>query len=166
MDHFKNVYDVKLKPRMLRGLIEEHFPEETQPTRIRYELSKIAFLIRTHKLLSESANDSMEKKLVDSWKSAVDEWVVRVSSLVSSNMVKIIVLFYYILKIFFCSLHHMFFRWKMRNSKATLIFTELVNCLQFLIIIFSKINSVQRDTPIIVILQFVVSIFSGILFYF
>ncbi|KAH9657416.1 RIX1 domain-containing protein [Citrus sinensis] len=86
MDHFKNVYDVKLKPRMLRNLIEEHFPEETQPTRIRYELSKIAFLIRTHKLLSESANDSMEKKLVDSWKSAVDEWVVRVSSLVSSNM--------------------------------------------------------------------------------
>ncbi|KAH9696925.1 RIX1 domain-containing protein [Citrus sinensis] len=86
MDHFKNVYDIKLKPRMLRGLIEEHFPEETQPTRIRYELSKIAFLIRTHKLLSESANDSMEKKLVDSWKSAVDEWVVRVSSLVSSNM--------------------------------------------------------------------------------
>lgn len=115
MDHFKNVYDVKLKPRMLRGLIEEHFPEQTQPTRIRYELSKIAFLIRTHKLLSESANDSMEKKLVDSWKSAVDEWVVRVSSLVSSNMVKIIVLFYYILKIFFLFASSYVF--KMKNEK-------------------------------------------------
>ncbi|KAJ4721047.1 Proline-, glutamic acid-and leucine-rich protein 1 [Melia azedarach] len=86
IDHFKNVYDIKLKPRLLRSLIKEHFPEENRPTRILAELSQIVYYVRTHKLLSESVNESTEKKVVESWKSAVDEWVDGVLCLVSSNM--------------------------------------------------------------------------------
>ncbi|KAJ0101543.1 hypothetical protein Patl1_05894 [Pistacia atlantica] len=86
LDNLKNMYDVKLKPRMLRTLIREQFPDENHPGRLPSELTKLISLLRTHKLLSESFDDSVDKKLAESWKSAVDEWVHAVLSLVSSNM--------------------------------------------------------------------------------
>ncbi|XP_044462220.1 proline-, glutamic acid- and leucine-rich protein 1-like isoform X3 [Mangifera indica] len=86
LDNVKDMYDVKLKPRMLRTLIREQFPDENHPGRLPPELTKLISLLRTHELLSESFNDSVDKTLKESWKSAVDDWLHAVLSLVSSNM--------------------------------------------------------------------------------
>lgn len=42
--------------------------------------------LRVHKLLSESAEESADKKVVESWKKAVDAWVDRLMLLVSSDV--------------------------------------------------------------------------------
>lgn len=89
LDNVKDMYDVKLKPRMLRTLIREQFPDENHPGRLPPELTKLISLLRTHELLSESFNDSVDKTLKESWKSAVDDWLHAVLSLVSSNMVHV-----------------------------------------------------------------------------
>lgn len=84
-----NMNDARLKPPMLRNLVRENLPDENEPSRIPLELSEIISLIETHKLLSESLGDSTDKKFVESWKSAVDKWVDRLTKLISSSLVHI-----------------------------------------------------------------------------
>ncbi|XP_076957395.1 uncharacterized protein LOC143632860 isoform X1 [Bidens hawaiensis] len=86
-DYAQNLYDVALKPRLLRSLINEHIPEEKQQLGDSSKLLYAASAIRTHQLLSEQAVQSADnKKIIEKWKSAVDLWVDRVLMLVSSNM--------------------------------------------------------------------------------
>ncbi|KAK2634255.1 hypothetical protein Ddye_029047 [Dipteronia dyeriana] len=86
MEHCTNMHDVKLKPRSLRTLIRERLPDEDQPCRLPIKLSHVISVVRTHKLLSESFPQATEKKDVERWKSAVDEWVDRLLKLISSDM--------------------------------------------------------------------------------
>ena len=86
-NYFKNMYDVDMKPRLLRTLIKERVPDDKHPFENPAELSTVVSLIKTHGLLSESFSKSTDQKLVDNWKSAVDSWVERVLLLVSNNMV-------------------------------------------------------------------------------
>ncbi|GMH10227.1 hypothetical protein Nepgr_012068 [Nepenthes gracilis] len=85
-DHFHDMYDVALKPRLLRTLLEEQVPDEKQPFRNPSVLSSVVSIIKTHGLLSESFYPSIDKGHLGSWKSAVDDWVDRILKLVSSNM--------------------------------------------------------------------------------
>ncbi|KAM0011919.1 putative pre-rRNA-processing protein RIX1 [Helianthus debilis subsp. tardiflorus] len=86
-DYAQNLYDVALKPRLLRSLINEHIPEDKQPLGDSLRLLHVASAIRTHELLSERVVHSADnKKLIEKWKSAVDLWVDRVLMLVSSKM--------------------------------------------------------------------------------
>ncbi|XP_057980746.1 uncharacterized protein LOC131166320 [Malania oleifera] len=83
---FPNMYDVALKPRMLRSLIKEQVPDEKQQFRSLLALSDVVSMIRNHRLLSESFPESIDPKIIESWKSAVDAWVERLLLLVSSSM--------------------------------------------------------------------------------
>ncbi|KAK6933543.1 Pre-rRNA-processing protein RIX1, N-terminal [Dillenia turbinata] len=85
-DHFINMYDIKLKPRMLRSLMKQHIPDEKHPLQNPTELSTVVSLIKTHRLLSESFDESVNPTHVEEWKSAVDKWVDRLSTLVSSKL--------------------------------------------------------------------------------
>ncbi|KAD7479937.1 hypothetical protein E3N88_03073 [Mikania micrantha] len=87
-DYAQNLYDVALKPRLLRSLIDEHIPEEKQQLGNSLALAHVVSAIRTHELLSERVVQSRDdKKMIEKWKSAVDLWIDRVLMLVSSNMV-------------------------------------------------------------------------------
>ncbi|GMY23428.1 proline-, glutamic acid- and leucine-rich protein 1 isoform X1 [Fagus crenata] len=85
-NHFKNMYDVAMKPRLLRTLIKERVPDETHPFENPAELSTVVSMIKTHGLLSESFGESTDQKLIENWKSAVDSWFERLLLLVSNNM--------------------------------------------------------------------------------
>ncbi|GLT57051.1 hypothetical protein SLA2020_300530 [Shorea laevis] len=86
-EHYKDMYDVKLKPRMLRTLIRKHLPDEKQPLLSAFELAKVVSTIQTHSLLSESfEEESTDQKLIQSWNSVIDDWVNRVLLMASSNM--------------------------------------------------------------------------------
>ncbi|KAI3793537.1 hypothetical protein L1987_36156 [Smallanthus sonchifolius] len=86
-DYAQNLYDVALKPRILRSLINEHIPEEKQQLRNSLAFEHVVSAIRTHQLLSERVVQSVDdKKTIEKWKSAVDFWIDRVLMLVSSNM--------------------------------------------------------------------------------
>ncbi|KAD7479898.1 hypothetical protein R6Q59_008731 [Mikania micrantha] len=86
-DYAQNLYDVALKPRLLRSLIDEHIPEEKQQLGNSLALAHVVSAIRTHELLSERVVQSRDdKKMIEKWKSAVDFWIDRVLVLVSSNM--------------------------------------------------------------------------------
>lgn len=78
--------DIRSNSKLLRSLLREYVPDEKHPFRNPSELSLVVSLIKTHKLLSESAQKSTDKNLIDELKSAVDSWVNRVSTLASSNM--------------------------------------------------------------------------------
>ncbi|OWM87648.1 hypothetical protein CDL15_Pgr022761 [Punica granatum] len=80
-----DMYDVALKPRLLRMLLRDHLPDEKRPFRDPAVLSRIISTVKTHKLLSESFGESTDKKLVKDWRSAVAAWVDRVLMLASSN---------------------------------------------------------------------------------
>ncbi|KAA8534550.1 hypothetical protein F0562_032067 [Nyssa sinensis] len=84
-DLIQNLYDISLKPRLLHSLIKEHIPDDKHPFRRPLELSHVVSMVKTHRLLSESATESTDQKLIDKWKSAVDAWVNRLLMLVSSN---------------------------------------------------------------------------------
>lgn len=88
-DHVGNMYDIALKPRLLRSLIREHLPDEKHPFKGPLELSHVVSTVKTHRLLSESITgvEPADPKVVETWKAAVDAWVERVLSLASSNMV-------------------------------------------------------------------------------
>lgn len=87
-DHVQNMYDVAVKPRLLRSFIKELIPDEKQQLGNPLELSQVVSAIKTHGLLSERvAQTDDNKKLIEKWKSAVDLWVDRLLMLVSSNMV-------------------------------------------------------------------------------
>jgi len=86
-DHVRDLYDVGLKPRLLRSLLKEQVPDETRPFRNPSELSSIFAIVKTHELLSESVPDSADQKDVSGWRSAVDAWVDRILMLTRSDMV-------------------------------------------------------------------------------
>ncbi|XP_010549501.1 PREDICTED: proline-, glutamic acid- and leucine-rich protein 1 isoform X2 [Tarenaya hassleriana] len=85
-ERFEGVSDVRLKPRILRNLLSEHVPHEKQPLSNPLSLSKVVSSIQTHRLLSESSTETTEQKLIEKWKSVVDDWVDRLLTLVSSNL--------------------------------------------------------------------------------
>ncbi|KAF7801450.1 proline-, glutamic acid- and leucine-rich protein 1 [Senna tora] len=86
-DHFRNMYDVAVKPRLLHTLVREHIPEEKHPFSNPSELSRVISMVKTHCLLAESFTESMDPKQIESWKSAVDSWVDRILILASSDTV-------------------------------------------------------------------------------
>ena len=92
-DHFSNMYDVALKPRLLRTLMKEHLPDEKLPFSNPSEISWAVSMVKTHGLLSECFTESMDQSQIENWKSAVDSWVDRILTLVSNNMVWTINLF-------------------------------------------------------------------------
>ncbi|XP_058083932.1 uncharacterized protein LOC131231664 isoform X2 [Magnolia sinica] len=84
---YENMYDIRLKPRLLKSLIKDRLPDEKHPFTSPSELSYVESSIRTHGLLSESFREAVhDRKLAESWKSAVDAWFERLLSLVSSKM--------------------------------------------------------------------------------
>ncbi|KAL3520882.1 hypothetical protein ACH5RR_019031 [Cinchona calisaya] len=85
-NQIQGMYDVALKPQLLRSLLKEYVPDEKHPFRNPSDLSHVVSAVKTHRLLSECAPHSTNQKLIESWKSAVDAWVKRVSALASSNM--------------------------------------------------------------------------------
>ncbi|EEF41201.1 conserved hypothetical protein [Ricinus communis] len=90
LENSKDMYDVALKPRMLLTMLKEDVPDDNnkKPIGNASKLSRIVSTVQTFNLLSESFTASMETKLIERWKSAVDDWQNRVVSLVvnSSSM--------------------------------------------------------------------------------
>lgn len=87
MSATEGMYDVALKPKLLRSLLREYVPDEKHPFSNHSELSYVVSTIKTHKLLCEWTSQPVEQDLVDAWKSAVDSWVNRLLTLASSNLV-------------------------------------------------------------------------------
>lgn len=87
-DHIQGMNDIALKPQLLRSLLSEYVPNEKHPFRSPSDLSYVVSVVKTHRLLSESAAPYVDQKLIENWKSAVDAWVKRFLNLASSNMVK------------------------------------------------------------------------------
>ncbi|XP_026381355.1 uncharacterized protein LOC113275975 [Papaver somniferum] len=89
-EYFDDMYDIRLKPKLLRSLMKDYLPDEKHPIPSPSELSYIVSTIKTHGLLSEcvsSNNDEpVEQKHMDKWKTTVDSWVERLLLLTSSKM--------------------------------------------------------------------------------
>ncbi|WJX92033.1 hypothetical protein P8452_73731 [Trifolium repens] len=84
-DHFRDMYDVAFKPRLLTTLITDYLPNQNHPFSNPSQLSKVVSLIKTHSLLSESVTEqSINPKSVKAWKSSVTSWVDRILLLISS----------------------------------------------------------------------------------
>lgn len=81
-----NMYDPALKPRLLHKLLREHVPDDKRAFNDHSELSKVVSMVKIHNLLSESSS-SMDQKLMDNWKSAIDSWVNHLFLLLSNDMV-------------------------------------------------------------------------------
>ncbi|KAK8629712.1 hypothetical protein V6N13_078543 [Hibiscus sabdariffa] len=89
LDQLENMYDVGLKPPMLRNLIRHYLPSGDHPLNLNascFELPKLVSILKTHRLLSESDSHSVVPKLINAWKSAVDDWLSCLLSLLSSDM--------------------------------------------------------------------------------
>ncbi|KAK6156280.1 hypothetical protein DH2020_010528 [Rehmannia glutinosa] len=82
----EGMYDVALKPKLLRSLLREYVPDERHPFSNPSELSYVVSTVKTHNLLSEWASQPVEQNVMDAWKSAVDSWVHRLLTLASSNL--------------------------------------------------------------------------------
>ncbi|KAE8689576.1 Detected protein of unknown function [Hibiscus syriacus] len=83
------MYDVGLKPSMLRSLIRQYLPAANQPLDLNtscFELPKLVSVLQTHRLLSELDSHSVGPKLINAWKLAVDDWLGCLLSLLSSDM--------------------------------------------------------------------------------
>ncbi|CAK7325241.1 unnamed protein product [Dovyalis caffra] len=78
----KDMYDVGLKPLMLRTLLKEDVPDEKIPFDSPSKLSRIVTCIQSHKLLSEPSITDNNKQ-IERWKSSVDDWITRLLSLIS-----------------------------------------------------------------------------------
>ncbi|KAL2227672.1 UNVERIFIED_CONTAM: hypothetical protein Sindi_2125900 [Sesamum indicum] len=89
MSSSEGMYDVALKPKLLRSLLREYVPDEKHPFSNPSELLYVVSTVKTQKLLSEWAPLPLEQDLVDAWKSAVDSWVHRLLTLASSSLVRI-----------------------------------------------------------------------------
>ncbi|KAI3970679.1 hypothetical protein MKX01_024326 [Papaver californicum] len=90
-EYFDNMYDIRLKPKLLRSLIKDYLPDEKHPIPSPSQLSYVISTLKTHGLLSECVssnnNESVEqKKHMDKWKATVDSWVDRLLFLTSSKM--------------------------------------------------------------------------------
>lgn len=89
-DQLENMYDVGLKPVMLRSLIRQCLPAENHHLNLNnscFELPSLVSILQTHRLLSELDSQSIDPKLINTWKSAVDDWLSCLLSLLSSDMV-------------------------------------------------------------------------------
>lgn len=89
LDQLENMYDVRLKPVMLRSLIRQYLPDEKHPLTLNntfFELPNLVSILQTFRILSESEAHCLDEKLINSWKSAVDDWVNRLEVLLSSDM--------------------------------------------------------------------------------
>ncbi|XP_039124544.1 proline-, glutamic acid- and leucine-rich protein 1 [Dioscorea cayenensis subsp. rotundata] len=87
MDYLDGMNDVRLKPRLLRSLLRDRLPDEKQLSPGPSELATVLCDVKTYGLLSERApGPAADPKLMESWKLAVDEWVDRLMSLISSKM--------------------------------------------------------------------------------
>ncbi|KAJ7519067.1 hypothetical protein O6H91_20G021200 [Diphasiastrum complanatum] len=87
-----NLYDLRLRPRLLQSIMATHLPDEKHLTKSPSQLSSAVSLIRRHRLLSESIAGGGSKaaslhggKSLEGRKSVVDAWVDRVSVLLSSH---------------------------------------------------------------------------------
>lgn len=78
------MYDVGLKPRMIRTLLKEDVPDDKIPFDSPSKLSRIISCIQSHKLLSEPSITDNNKQ-VERWKSSVNDWVTRLLSLISKT---------------------------------------------------------------------------------
>ncbi|KAH1055364.1 hypothetical protein J1N35_033429 [Gossypium stocksii] len=88
-DQLENMYDLGLKPVMLRSLIRQYLPAENHPLNLNnscFELPSLVSILQTHCLLSELDSQSIDPKLINTWKSAVDDWLSCLLSLLSSDM--------------------------------------------------------------------------------
>uniref|UniRef100_A0A2P2LE54 Uncharacterized protein MANES_11G110200 n=1 Tax=Rhizophora mucronata TaxID=61149 RepID=A0A2P2LE54_RHIMU len=86
LENIKDMYDVAMKPRMLRTLMKEDLPNEKRPFTSMLALSRIVSTVKTHDLLSESESQSLpDSKHIQRWKSAVDDWADRLLTLVSNS---------------------------------------------------------------------------------
>ncbi|KFK44843.1 hypothetical protein AALP_AA1G309800 [Arabis alpina] len=85
-ERFNDMCDSRLKPKILRNILSEHLPNEKQSLTNFQSLSKVVSTIITHKLLTESPVTLIDLKRQAKSKSAVDDWVDRLLSLVSSDM--------------------------------------------------------------------------------
>ncbi|KAL1080841.1 hypothetical protein V6Z11_D09G023000, partial [Gossypium hirsutum] len=80
-----DVYDVKLKPRILEYLMNDQIPNENDPSPQQCDLQRVVNAINNLGLLSESLPEGTKNsKIAEDWAIAVDSWVHRVLSLVSS----------------------------------------------------------------------------------
>ncbi|KAL0303574.1 UNVERIFIED_CONTAM: hypothetical protein Sradi_6225500 [Sesamum radiatum] len=86
MSSSEGMYDVALKPKLLRSLLREYVPDEKHPFSNPSELLYVVSTVKTQKLLSEWAPLPLDQDLVDAWKSAVDSWVHRLLTLASSSL--------------------------------------------------------------------------------
>ncbi|KAL6511369.1 hypothetical protein OROHE_020451 [Orobanche hederae] len=86
MSASQSMYDVALKPKLLRSLLREYVPDERHTFSNPSEMSYVVATVKTHKLLSEWTPPPVEQDLVVAWKSAVDSWVHRLLTLASSNL--------------------------------------------------------------------------------
>ncbi|KAL3838197.1 hypothetical protein ACJIZ3_022788 [Penstemon smallii] len=85
-DSIKGMYDVALKPKLLRSLLREYVPDDKHPFSNPSELSYVVSTVKAHKLLSEWSPHTVEQDLIDGWKAVVDSWINRLLTLVSSNL--------------------------------------------------------------------------------
>ncbi|XVF60510.1 hypothetical protein PTKIN_Ptkin08bG0053100 [Pterospermum kingtungense] len=82
---YRDVYDVKLKPRILEYLMNDQIPNEIDHSPQHCDLQRVVNAIRNLGLLSESLpEEAINSGIVQDWALAVDSWVDRVLSLVSS----------------------------------------------------------------------------------
>ncbi|KAE8724854.1 40S ribosomal protein S9 [Hibiscus syriacus] len=81
---YHDVYDVKSKPRMLKYLMNDQIPNETNPSPQHCDLQRVVNAIRNLGLLSESFPRETDSKIAVDWSVAVDSWLDCVLSLVSS----------------------------------------------------------------------------------
>lgn len=86
-DTIENMYDLALKPRLLRSLLKEYVPDLKHQFRNPSVLSYVVSAVKTHQLLSESAPPESDEKLIENWTVAVDSWINRVVALASSDTV-------------------------------------------------------------------------------
>ncbi|KAL4198474.1 hypothetical protein AMTRI_Chr03g140390 [Amborella trichopoda] len=85
-EYLHNMYDIRLRPRLLRSLMADRVPDEKRPLSSPLELSNVVSCIKLHKLLSETYPVKVDKSNFNDWKSAVDSWIERLLSLASSEM--------------------------------------------------------------------------------
>ncbi|KAL4335983.1 hypothetical protein GQ457_07G002660 [Hibiscus cannabinus] len=89
---YQDVYDVKSKPRILEYLMNDHIPNETDPSPQHCDLQRAVNYIKNLGLLSESfPQETKHSKTTEDWAMAVDSWHERVLSLVSSSRVSVAV---------------------------------------------------------------------------
>ncbi|KAK8533957.1 hypothetical protein V6N12_047359 [Hibiscus sabdariffa] len=85
---YQDVFDVKSKPRILEYLMNDQIPSETDPSPQHCDLQRAVNYIKNLGLLSESfPQETQNSKIAEDWAMAVDSWLDRVHSLVSSPRV-------------------------------------------------------------------------------